>query len=83
MVFKLNRQLIFPDPALADDDGLLAIGGDLSEQRLLLAYSLGIFPWYSAGEPILWFSPHQRFVLYPQNLHVSHSMRQVIKATNL
>ena len=80
MVFQLNRKLIFPDPALADDDGLLAVGGDLSEARLLLAYSLGIFPWYSSGEPILWFSPHQRFVLYPGNLHISHSMRQLIKS---
>jgi len=78
--FQLTPQLIFPNPALADEDGLLAVGGDLSEQRLVLAYSLGIFPWYSKKEPILWFSPHERFVLYPDEVHVSHSMKQFIKS---
>ncbi len=80
MVFQLTDELIFPHPSLADEDGLLAIGGDLSEQRLLLAYSYGIFPWYSNNEPILWYSPHQRFVLFPGEVNVSHSMRQLIRS---
>ncbi|HLP51645.1 MAG TPA: leucyl/phenylalanyl-tRNA--protein transferase [Chitinophagales bacterium] len=80
MIFELIDEVIFPQPSLAEEDGLLAIGGDLSEERLLLAYSLGIFPWYSADEPILWFSPHERFVLFPHNLVVSHSMKQLIKS---
>ncbi|MBP6730728.1 MAG: leucyl/phenylalanyl-tRNA--protein transferase [Chitinophagales bacterium] len=80
MVFELSDELIFPHPSLADEDGLLAVGGDLSEDRLLLAYEHGIFPWYSEGEPILWYSPHQRFVLYPTQVKVSHSMRQLIRS---
>ena len=64
---------------LAEEDGLLAIGGDLSEERLLLAYRSGIFPWYSAGEPILWHSPDPRFILFPHHLKVSKSMHQWIK----
>ena len=80
MVFQLGPRLIFPDPALADEDGLLAVGGDLSEARLMLAYRQGIFPWYSEGEPILWYSPHERFVLEPQEVVVSHSMRQLIRS---
>lgn len=78
MIFRLDERLLFPDPALAEDDGLLAIGGDLSIDRLLLAYQNGIFPWYSEDEPILWFSPHERFVLYPGELKVSKSMRRVL-----
>lgn len=80
MIFRLDERLLFPDPALAEEDGLLAIGGDLSEKRLLLAYQNGIFPWYSEGEPILWFSPHERFVLYPADLNVSKSMHRVINS---
>lgn len=80
MVFQLIDEIIFPDPGLADEDGLLAVGGDLSEERLLAAYRLGIFPWYSEDEPILWFSPHERFVLVPEEVKVSHSMRQLIKS---
>lgn len=80
MVFQLAPHIImFPDPALADDDGLLAIGGDLSEERLKLAYSNGIFPWYSEGEPILWYSPHERCVIFPEKIKVSKSMEQVFK----
>jgi len=78
-VFRLPEELIFPDPALAEKDGLLAVGGDLSEDRLLLAYSMGIFPWYSDGSPILWWSPDPRLVLMPGDLKVSRSLRQVIK----
>lgn len=80
MVFQLTDELIFPHPSLADEDGLLAVGGDLCEERLLLAYENGIFPWYSEGEPILWYSPHQRFVLHPDKVRVSHSMQQLIRS---
>ena len=80
MVFDLNKSLIFPDPALADEDGLLAVGGDLSAERLTLAYSHGIFPWYSEGEPIHWYSPHERYVIFPDEVHISHSMEQLIKS---
>ena len=80
MLFQLSRQLVFPDPALSEDDGLLALGGDLSTERLLLAYHMGIFPWYAESEPILWYSPPQRFVLEPTQIHISHSMQQLIKS---
>ncbi len=69
----------FPDVALADGDGLLAFGGDLSIERLLNAYSKGIFPWYSDETPILWYSPHERFVLFPKEIRVSTSMKQIIQ----
>jgi len=78
-VFKLTDKLIFPSPELAEKDGLLCVGGDLSEERLLLAYSMGIFPWYSAGDPILWWSPDPRLVLLPRDLKISRSLRQVLK----
>ncbi len=80
MIFRLDERLVFPDPDLAEADGLLAIGGDLSTTRLLLAYQNGIFPWYSDDEPILWFSPHKRFVLYPHELKIAKSMRQVLNS---
>src|SRR5476649_1974066 len=80
MIFRLDERLIFPDPALAEEDGLLAVGGDLSAERLMLAYQNGIFPWYSEDDPILWFSPHERFVLYPDELRVSKSMRQLMRS---
>ena len=70
--------MIFPPVALAEPDGLLAIGGDLSKERLLLAYRNGIFPWYE-GRHILWWSPDPRFVLFPDELKVSKSMRQLIR----
>lgn len=80
MIFKLlEDSLIFPNPALAEEDGLLAIGGDLRKERLLLAYQSGIFPWYSEGEPILWYSPHQRCVIFPDRIKVSKSMKNVMK----
>jgi leucyl/phenylalanyl-tRNA--protein transferase len=66
----------FPDPRKGDDEGLIAIGGDLSERRLLAAYSHGIFPWYSQGFPVLWWSPNPRAVLEAENLHVARSMRR-------
>ena len=80
LIYSLEKDNIwFPDPALADEDGLLAVGGDLSPERLLLAYSHGIFPWFSDDTPILWYSPHDRFVLFPQNVKVSSTMKQVIR----
>jgi leucyl/phenylalanyl-tRNA--protein transferase len=78
MIFRLDERLLFPDPELAEDDGLLAVGGDLSTERLVLAYQNGIFPWYSEDEPILWFSPHERFVLYPDELKISKSMQRIL-----
>ncbi len=78
-VYQLSEDLVFPSPYLASKEGLLAIGGDLSLRRLLLAYSNGIFPWYSEGEPILWWSPDPRLVLYPNELKVSRSLKKVIK----
>lgn len=78
MVFELNETLSFPDPKLAEEDGWLAIGGDLSIPRLLLAYNNGIFPWYSEGEPICWYSPHQRCVIFPDDIIVSKSMKKVM-----
>ncbi len=78
-VFRLIEDPVFPPPELASREGVLAIGGDLSPERLLQAYRMGIFPWYSRGEPILWWSPDPRFVLFPQELKVSRSMRQFLK----
>lgn len=74
----LNNEIWFPPVDLALDDGLLAIGGDLSIERLLLAYRSGIFPWYDDDMP-MWWSPDPRFVLYPENLRVSKSMKQLLK----
>lgn len=67
------------DRALAEPNGLLAVGGDLSPERLLAAYRRGVFPWFSAGEPILWWSPDPRAVLYPHAVHVSRSLRKVLR----
>jgi len=80
MIFRLDKRIIFPNPSLAEEDGLLAVGGDLSTSRLLLAYHNGIFPWFNDDTPILWYSPHERFVLFPNELRVSKSMRQVLKS---
>jgi leucyl/phenylalanyl-tRNA--protein transferase len=77
-VFQLSNDLIFPPVDLAEPDGLLAYGGDLSADRLLLAYSEGIFPWYNEP-PILWWCPDPRFVLFPNELKISASMKQVLK----
>jgi leucyl/phenylalanyl-tRNA--protein transferase len=71
----LNENLEFPNPELADEHGILCIGGDLSIDRLKLAYQYGIFPWYNEGEPIIWWSLDPRFVLYPDNLKIAKSMR--------
>lgn len=74
----LGRSGVFPDVsrALSEPDGLLCFGGDLSVARLLEAYRLGIFPWYSEGEPICWWSPQRRMVLFPEQLHISRSMKR-------
>lgn len=82
MVFRLlDHQIIFPDTALAEPDGLLAIGGDLSIDRLILAYQSGIFPWFSEGDPILWYAPHERCVIFPQKIKVSKSMKKVLNSS--
>lgn len=75
----INRELYFPSVEEADEDGLLGIGGDLSEARLLLAYRSGIFPWFNEKDPICWWSPDPRFVLYPSQLKISKSMQQIVK----
>lgn len=74
-----KEQLYFPPVEDADEDGLLAIGGDLTPARLLLAYRSGIFPWFNDDDPIYWWSPDPRFVLYPSQLKISKSMQQVVK----
>lgn len=77
-VFRLDDRLLFPPVELAAE-GLLAVGGDLSTERLLLAYSLGIFPWYEVGQPILWHSPDPRMVLRTEELHVPRSLRKTLR----
>ncbi|MGB5158394.1 leucyl/phenylalanyl-tRNA--protein transferase [Desulfobacterium sp. N47] len=78
-VYRLTKEIIFPPPQLSGKEGLVAIGGDLSEKRLLLAYNLGIFPWYSEDEPILWWSPDPRLVIYPDEIRISKSLHKIIK----
>jgi leucyl/phenylalanyl-tRNA--protein transferase len=92
MIFRLDPDIIgFPDPRLGEEDGLFAVGGDLSAERLILAYKHGIFPWYAyrkedngfqdeKGNPwIQWWCPMQRFVIFPDEIHVSHSMRTLLR----
>jgi leucyl/phenylalanyl-tRNA--protein transferase len=78
-VFQLNEALIFPPVELSEANGLLAVGGDLAPERLIMAYTNGIFPWFGEGEPILWWSPDPRLVLFPAKLHVSRSMKQTLQ----
>jgi leucyl/phenylalanyl-tRNA---protein transferase len=78
-VYQLPDEIIFPHPSEAEADGLLAIGGDLSPNRILAAYVNGIFPWYNPGEPILWWSPDPRCVLFPEKLKISKSLAALIK----
>jgi leucyl/phenylalanyl-tRNA---protein transferase len=78
-VYRLSDEILFPPGDHAVKSGLLAVGGDLSPERLLAAYRKGIFPWYAGGEPILWWSPDPRFVLLPDELRVSRSMRQFLR----
>ena len=79
-IYRLFDEPVFPDPIEADPDGLLAVGGDLSPERLVAAYGQGIFPWYSANSPILWWSPDPRLVLDPACLHVPKSLHRVLNA---
>lgn len=75
----LTNEIVFPNVEAADTDGLLAVGGDLSLERLMLAYQSGIFPWYEASQPILWWSPDPRMVLYINDFKVSKSLQKTIK----
>ena len=75
----LNEDIWFPDVNKASPEGLLAVGGDLCVKRLLLAYKTGIFPWFDAEEPLLWWAPDPRFVLFPEKLKVSKSMKQIMR----
>lgn len=79
MVFRLSEKDIrFPLPRLAEKDGLLAVGGDLCVERLLLAYCNGIFPWFNPGEEILWWCPNERYLIFPERIHVSRSMKKYL-----
>ena len=78
-MYFVTDKIEFPDVSEASAEGLLAVGGDLSPERLIHAYSNGIFPWFQDEEPILWWSPNPRFVLFPEDLKVSKSMKQVLK----
>ena len=78
----LGKKILFPPVETADENGLLAIGGDLSPERLILAYKSGIFPWFNEGEPVIWYSPPERMVLFPDDLKVSKSMEKVLKNAN-
>ena len=77
-VYRLDERIIFSLPELGEEDGLLAVGGDLSIERLVLAYENGIFPWYSDDEPILWWCPKKRFIIKPENMKTSKSMKRVL-----
>ena len=79
-MFFLGKHITFPPVDFADEQGLLALGGDLSVDRLIYAYQQGIFPWYNEGQPILWFCPDPRMVLFPEELKVSKSMRQILRS---
>jgi len=81
-VYIVDEVLHFPEVENADHYGLLALGGDLSAQRLKLAYTNGIFPWFEEGQPILWYSPDPRMVLFFENLHISKSMKQLLRKKN-
>ena len=78
-MYFLLKELFFPDVSEADKSGILAVGGDLSPERLMLAYKSGIFPWFDSDEPILWWSPQQRMVLFPDELVISKSMRSILR----
>lgn len=80
-IYQLPDEIIFPNPELAEEDGLLAVGGDLSFERLLLAYCNGIFPWYSDGDPILWWCPKPRFIIKPNEVKISKSMKRVFNSS--
>jgi leucyl/phenylalanyl-tRNA---protein transferase len=78
-IFHLTEEIIFPNPAFAEENGLLAIGGDLNPNRLIEAYRLGIFPWYSDGDPILWWFTSPRFVIYPEQFRIPKRLARYMK----
>lgn len=82
-IFQLGKHLVFPDPKLAEPEGLLAFGGDLDPERILLAYKMGIFPWYSDNQPILWWSPDPRMVLFPNQFHISKSLKRKLRSKKI
>ncbi|MDH3653797.1 MAG: leucyl/phenylalanyl-tRNA--protein transferase [Myxococcales bacterium] len=82
-VYLLDKELAFPPPEDANEEGIVAVGGDVSPDRLLVAYRQGIFPWPARGYPLLWFSPDPRFALSPHGAHVSRSLRKVIRKEQL
>lgn len=80
LVYRLpDHNIVFPPVELASPNGILAVGGDLSTERILAAYQEGIFPWYSDDEPIIWWSPDPRFVLFPDELHIANTMKPLLK----
>ena len=79
-VFRLIDEPIFPAPEFAEPDGLLAVGGDLEPARLLTAYSQGIFPWFSQGDPILWWAPAPRLVLFPEEFHLPRRLQRTLRS---
>ena len=78
-VYQLTDKLLFPPVEMAEKSGLLAIGGDLSSERLLLAYRSGIFPWYMEGDPILWWAPSPRLVIFPEELRIPGRLSRLIR----
>jgi leucyl/phenylalanyl-tRNA--protein transferase len=78
-VFQLSRDIVFPSPELAEPDGLIAVGGDLSPERIMEAYRSGIFPWYSEGDPILWWTPSPRLILFPEEFYISRRLARTIR----
>ncbi len=78
----LSEELIFPHYDYTSDEGIIALGGDLSAERLILAYKKGIFPWFNEGEPIVWYCPFERMVLFPNEIKISKSMKQVLRKQN-
>ena len=79
-IFQLNEELIFPNPELANEDGLLAVGGDLSPERILLAYANGVFPWFEDDDQILWWSPNPRLILKLEDFKISKSLQRIINS---
>lgn len=82
-VYLLDDEIWFPPPEGAEENGLLAVGGDLEPRRLILAYSNGIFPWFDQDEEILWWCPHERFVIFPEEIRISKSMKKMMRRTSL
>jgi leucyl/phenylalanyl-tRNA--protein transferase len=78
-IYRLADEIVFPHPERANPEGILAVGGDLRVERLLLAYSLGIFPWYEEGSPILWWSPPRRCIMEPTQFHISRSLQRLLR----